>query len=118
MMPRFHSTRAQAACAAAAAIAALVTPLWAQTTRSSPVRPPLRTLRYRAERDDFLRYESALAPYLTRRPGGNASYHGSRLNQFRYVGREGEGGYYEAYEDYIRRRNLDPASYQYRAGLP
>jgi hypothetical protein len=69
-------------------------------------------------RDDFLRYESALAPYLTRRPGGNASYHGSRLNQFRYVGREGEGGYYEAYEDYIRRRNLDPASYQYRAGLP
>jgi hypothetical protein len=90
----------------------------AQSPRTSPYRPPLKAFAYLPQKDDFLRHESVVAPRTSKRPGGEISYYGNRLTQFRYVGPPQEGGYYDAWSDYARRRKLDAGNYQYRSGLP
>lgn len=72
-----------------------------------------RVIRYDAEKDDFARQSSVLSMVSrNRRPGGEHSYSGSRLNQFRFHGKPGRGGIYDALDAY--QKHLNPRNYEYR----
>lgn len=92
-------------------------PALAQDAVTSHYRPLQRTMKYVEDKDAFIRYRSAVAFPVKEKPGGLDSYYGTRLDQYRYVGKPGEGGYYDAWTEYVARRRLDPADYRYRLGI-
>ncbi|HEX5443142.1 MAG TPA: hypothetical protein VFW87_04900 [Pirellulales bacterium] len=71
-----------------------------------------RVIRYDADKDQFTRQESVFSTIKHQRPGGRHSYSGSRLNQYRFHGKPGRGGIYDALE--ASKRHLDPRNYEYR----
>ncbi len=86
-----------------------------QLREASRVRMQPRVLGYDAKLDTFQTQSSvASGSGAAGRPGGEASYYGNRLQQFRFLGPSEQGGFYEAYQWYIEGLNLDPRNYQYR----
>jgi hypothetical protein len=73
-----------------------------------------RVIRYDITRDDFVRQESIVSSVKRDPPGGRESYMGNRLTQFRYTGKPGTGGIYDALDGYKRELKLDPKKYRYR----
>ena len=73
--------------------------------------PGPRVVRYDLEKDQII-HQSSVTSGLNRRPGGDHSYTGNRLEAFQYRGKPGTGGLYDALEDYKNR--LNPRNYQYR----
>lgn len=74
-----------------------------------------RVIRYDAEKDVILHYNSIFSTALEhRKPGGPHSYSGNRLDNFQYRGKRGTGGLYDALQDY--KQHLDSRHYQYRRG--
>jgi len=71
-----------------------------------------RVIRYDADKDQFTRQESVFSTAKNKRPGGKHSYSGSRLNQYRFHGKPGRGGIYDALD--AHKRQLDPRNYEYR----
>jgi hypothetical protein len=74
--------------------------------------PGPRVVGYDAEKDEVLHQESIISHSALHRPGGDHSYSGNRLEAFRFRGKTGRGGIYDALEDYKLR--FDPRKYQYR----
>jgi hypothetical protein len=74
--------------------------------------PGPRVIRYDLEKDQVLHQESVVSLASKRRPGGEHSYSGNRLDAFQFHGKPGRGGLYDALEDYKHR--FDPRNYQYR----
>jgi hypothetical protein len=73
--------------------------------------PGPRVVRYDLEKD-VLVHQTSVTSGLNRRPGGDHSYSGNRLEAFHYRGKPGTGGIYDALDDYKNR--LDPRNYRYR----
>ncbi len=73
-----------------------------------------RVIRYDADKDELIRQESIASRADTRRPGGELSYFGSRLNQYQFHGKVGRGGIYDALQDYHREMKINPKYYEYR----
>lgn len=73
-----------------------------------------RVLRYDEAEDKFYRAHSVMAPVRTDRPGGENSYYGNRLTQFRFNGPRAHGGIYSALADDVEQRELQVRKYQYR----
>lgn len=71
-----------------------------------------RVIRYDVEKDQVLHQESVVSMASKRRPGGEHSYSGNRLDAFQFRGKPGRGGLYDALEDYKKR--FDERNYQYR----
>jgi hypothetical protein len=99
--------------ALASALAALAGPAAA----AEPLRPGLfrrhpRVISYDPGKDRFVHQESLVTTIPDERPGGETAYYGNRLQTFRYLGRPGTGGIYDALADNHRR--LDPNLYRYR----
>jgi hypothetical protein len=71
-------------------------------------------VRYNPETDKITRQESVLTKSLTNVPGGKESYSGSRLRQYRFNGKPGRGGIYDAFRDYPKKIGADPTNYKFR----
>src|SRR5687768_3021836 len=78
------------------------------------VRPAPKILGYDREKDEVVHQDSVMATVRKDRPGGNLSYYGNRMTQFRFKGKSKRAGLYQALDDYKRERKLDPSKYQYR----
>lgn len=90
-------------------------PAWRppEFVRTMPTHHP-KTLRYDLASDAIVRMHSVVAPEPKVRPGGDVAYTGNRLRTFRYLGPAGQGGIYEAFDEYQRSLDLDVRNYQYR----
>lgn len=71
-----------------------------------------RVIRYDSDKDQFVRQDSIFSTIKNKRPGGKHSYSGSRLDQYRFHGKPGRGGIYDALD--AHKRHLDPRNYEYR----
>ncbi|HVA49400.1 MAG TPA: hypothetical protein VNH11_23745 [Pirellulales bacterium] len=95
--------------ASAAVASAKVSRVW------NDLSPGPRVIRYDADKDELLHYNSIFSTVMAgRRPGGEHSYSGNRLGAFQYHGKRGTGGLYDALEDY--KNKLNSRNYQYRRG--
>jgi hypothetical protein len=73
-----------------------------------------RIVRYDAKNDKIIRQESVVNIPLGNPPGGKESYSGSRLRQYRFVGKPGRGGIYDAFGEYQRAIGAEAKNYKYR----
>jgi len=71
-------------------------------------------VRYNSATDKITRQESVLTKSMTNVPGGKESYSGNRLLQYRFLGKPGRGGIYDAFRDYPKTIGADPANYKFR----
>ncbi|HEV3344279.1 MAG TPA: hypothetical protein VG125_28140 [Pirellulales bacterium] len=74
--------------------------------------PGPRVVGYDREKDVLFHQSSVVSGVVSRRPGGEHSYSGNRLEAFQYHGKPGTGGLYDALEDY--KNKLNPHNYRYR----
>lgn len=99
--------------AAAAMVFALNSTASAKVARAwNDLAPGPRVLGYNVERDEVLHQDSVVSVASRRRPGGDHAYSGNRLEAYRFRGKKGRGGIYDALEDY--KVKFDPRKYQYR----
>jgi hypothetical protein len=73
-----------------------------------------RIVRYDPEHDRLIRQESVVNAPLSDPPGGKESYSGNHLRQYRFVGKAGRGGIYDAFGEYHKKVGADPKNYKYR----
>lgn len=71
-----------------------------------------RVVGYNQEKDEIYHQESIVSVAQRRRPGGEHSYSGNRLEAFQFHGKLGRGGIYDALDDH--KHKFDPRNYQYR----
>lgn len=72
-----------------------------------------KVFRYDPDTDKFYHFRSVTNPIFRRRSGGEISYYGNRLTQYRYLGPREQSGIYGALDDYKSRMKLDPSNYKY-----
>jgi hypothetical protein len=73
-----------------------------------------RNVRYEPNTDKLFRQEDVLSKSLGDPPGGKESYSGNRLRQYRFIGKPGRGGIYDAFGEYHKRIGADPKNYKFR----
>lgn len=71
------------------------------------------TLKYDPVTDELLHRKSVLTPAPEYDPDRHGLY-GSYLDQFRFIGKKGRGGIYDAIDLYIHQKKLDPQKYRAR----
>ncbi|HVC98230.1 MAG TPA: hypothetical protein VND64_31455 [Pirellulales bacterium] len=71
-------------------------------------------VRYNPATDTIMRQESVLTKSLVNIPGGKESYSGNRLRQYRFLGKPGRGGIYDAFSDYPKTIGADVKNYKFR----
>ena len=101
-------------CSACLAAAITTSAQAAGPTRGGLFTRHPRVIRYDPVKDEFVHQRSLITSLPRERPGGAEAYYGNRLEKFRYVGRPGTGGIYDALDEHQRNSQLDPANYQYR----
>ncbi|HUY35980.1 MAG TPA: hypothetical protein VMV69_24795 [Pirellulales bacterium] len=82
--------------------------------RRSDLNSHPHSVRYDPLKDQIIRQESVVTKQLGNPPGGKVSYSGSRLRQFRFIGKPGRGGIYDAFKEYHNRIGTDPMNYKRR----
>lgn len=105
--------------AARAAFTFALAATWAATSEARVVKTTAdlncgpRVIGYDVKKDEILHQDSVLSrPW--RRPGGDISYSGSRLQQYQFRGKPGHGGIYDALQENYDDLKLDPKRYEYR----
>jgi hypothetical protein len=71
-------------------------------------------VRYNPLKDEIIRQESVLTKSLGSPRGGMESYSGNRLRQYRFIGKPGRGGIYDAFGEYHKSIGADPKNDKFR----